>query len=191
MLNYIGFIMLAIFFALLIGRGIIMKRGGIDLLVVGQKDKRELWALLLGYALIIYIIASNCFPLPMFDFASRFFWNAEWPRWAGVFICAASHIVFIICMVSFGNSIRVGIDEEHAGKLVTTGIYAYSRNPLYVSMDALFLGLFLIFPNPGALFVLVMITLAFHFQIKKEEAFCRKQYGDSYERYCKNVRRYL
>ncbi|MDR1157752.1 MAG: isoprenylcysteine carboxylmethyltransferase family protein [Oscillospiraceae bacterium] len=191
MLNYIGFIMLMLFFVLMVGRGAIMKRNGITLLVVGQKNKRELPSFLLGYALMIYIVASNCFPLPMFAFANRFFWNAEWLRWAGAAVCAASHISFIVCMVSFGNSFRVGIDEKHAGELVTTGIYARSRNPMYTSLDALFFGIFLIFPNPGVLFVLAMITLTFHLQIKNEEAFCRKHYGTDYIRYCKKVRRYL
>jgi protein-S-isoprenylcysteine O-methyltransferase Ste14 len=191
MLNYIGFIMLMLFFALMIGRGIIMKRGGIALLVIGQKNKRELFSFLFGYALMIYIIASNCFPMPMFAFASRFFWNAEWPRWVGVAICAAAHIGFIACMVSFGSSFRVGIDEKHAGGLVTTGMYARSRNPMYTSLYALFFGIFLIFPNFGALLVLVMISLTFHFQIKNEEAFCREHYGENYIRYCEKVRRYL
>jgi protein-S-isoprenylcysteine O-methyltransferase Ste14 len=46
-----------------------------------------------------------------------------------------------------GNSFHVGIDEERAGALVTGGMYAVSRNPMYVSLDILFWGLFLIFPN--------------------------------------------
>jgi protein-S-isoprenylcysteine O-methyltransferase Ste14 len=183
--------MLMLFFVLMIGRGVIMKRNGIALLVIGQKDKRELPSFLLGYALMIYIVASNCFPLPMFAFAGRFFWNAEWLRWVGVAVCAVAHTCFIACIFSFGNSFRVGIDEENAGVLVTTGMYARSRNPMYTSLDTLFLGIFLIFPNPGMLFVLVMIAFTFRFQIKNEEAFCRKRYGEDYIRYCEKVRRYL
>jgi protein-S-isoprenylcysteine O-methyltransferase Ste14 len=183
--------MFMLFFALMIGRGVIMKRNGIALLVIGQKDKRELPSFLFGYALMIYIIASNCFPLPIFAFAGRFFWNADRLRLAGVAVCAVAHTGFIVCMISFGNSFRVGIDEEHAGKLVTTGIYSRSRNPMYTSLYALFFGIFLIFPNFGALFVLVMVSFTFHFQIENEEAFCRKRYGKDYIRYCEKVRRYL
>jgi protein-S-isoprenylcysteine O-methyltransferase Ste14 len=191
MLDYIGFIMLALFFALMAGRGVVMKRSGITLLVIGQKNKRELPSFLLGYALVAYIIASNCFPLPMLAFAGRFFWNAEWLRWAGAAICAAAHVGFVACMVSFGNSFRVGIDGEHAGGLVTTGMYAHSRNPMYTSLDALFFGIFLIFPNFGALLVLVMLALSYHFQVKQEEAFCSERYGGDYNRYREKVRRYL
>jgi protein-S-isoprenylcysteine O-methyltransferase Ste14 len=191
MLNYIGFIMLMLFFVFMIGRGAMMKRNGITLLVIGQKHRRELPSFLFGYALVIYIIASNCFPLPMFAFVDRFFWDVEWLRWVGVAVCAAAHVSFIVCIVSFGNSFRVGVDEEHAGGLVTTGMYACSRNPMYVSLDALFCGIFLIFPNPGALLVLVTLPLTFHFQIKKEEVFCREHYGADYIRYCEKVRRYL
>ncbi|MDR2670360.1 MAG: hypothetical protein LBC26_01385, partial [Oscillospiraceae bacterium] len=80
LINDIGFIMLMLFFALMIGRGFVMGQKGITLLVIGQKNKRELFSFLFGYALMIYIIASNCFPLPMPTFANRFFWNAEWLR---------------------------------------------------------------------------------------------------------------
>jgi protein-S-isoprenylcysteine O-methyltransferase Ste14 len=36
--------------------------------------------------------------------------------------------------MSFGTSFRVGIDVEHPDKLVTTGIFAVSRNPIYVGL---------------------------------------------------------
>jgi protein-S-isoprenylcysteine O-methyltransferase Ste14 len=191
MLNYIGFFMLMLFFALMAGRGVVMSRKGIRLLVIGQKSKNELPSFLFGYALAIYIIASNCFPLPMPEFASRLFWSAEWPRWTGVAVCALAQACFIVCLISFGNSFRVGIDEEHPGPLVTTGMYSHSRNPMYASLDDLFFGIFLIFPNLGALLVLVMIALVFHLQIKEEEAFCLKQYGDEYAQYRKRTRRYI
>ena len=62
---------------------------------------------------------------------------------------------------------------------------------MYASLDALFFGLFLIFPNPGALAVAALIGAGFHVQILKEERFCRKQYGEEYVRYCEKVRRYF
>ena len=40
------------------------------------------------------------------------------------------------------RSFRVGIDNEHPDKLVTTGVFAYSRNPIYVGFIALLLGQF-------------------------------------------------
>jgi protein-S-isoprenylcysteine O-methyltransferase Ste14 len=191
MLSIIGFSVLMLFFALMIGRSIIMKRKGITVLVIGQKDRRQLPSFLFIYALFTYIISSNCFPLPIPAFVNRFFWDAEWLRMIGAGLCMLGHVGFIISFVSFGNSFRVGIDEERAGALVTHGMYALSRNPMYVSLDMLFCGLFLIFPNPGALFVVAMITVGFHRQILNEENFCRQHYGEAYVCYCEKVRRYF
>jgi protein-S-isoprenylcysteine O-methyltransferase Ste14 len=85
----------------------------------------------------------------------------------------------------------VGVDEKRAGTLATGGMFAVSRNPIYVSLDALFLGLFFIFPNPGALFVAIFIASAFHAQTLNEEKFCRRHYGEAYIQYCRRVRIYL
>jgi protein-S-isoprenylcysteine O-methyltransferase Ste14 len=191
MFVYSGFAMLVLFLALMIGRGVVMKLNGVKLLVIGQKSSRELISFLFCYALVIYIIASNCFPLPMFHIVNRFFWNLEWLRRVGVLISAIANVSFFACIVSFGNSFRVGIDEERAGKFVNTGMFAVSRNPMTTSMDALFFGIFLVYPNLGTLAVLVVVAMVYHSQIKKEEAFCRSRYGEEYDKYCKRVRRYL
>jgi protein-S-isoprenylcysteine O-methyltransferase Ste14 len=191
MIKYFGFLMLMTFLALMVGRGVIMKRHGISLLVIGQKDKRALPPFLMGYVLFIYIISSNAFPLPMPSFAARFFWNAPWLQHLGGAISFLANLSFLACIISFGNSFRVGIDELNPGNLVTAGMYSISRNPMYTSFDALFIGIFLLYPNLGTLFVLALGLMSFHAQIIKEEAFCRKRYGEEYERYCKKVRRYL
>ncbi len=43
---------------------------------------------------------------------------------------------------SIGNLWRLGIDEKYPGKLVTKGIYAFTRNPIYLFFHLYFLGTF-------------------------------------------------
>src|SRR5436853_1302710 len=47
---------------------------------------------------------------------------------AGAAMVVAGILIFAVALVSFGDSWRVGIDSQTAGKLITTGIFAYSRN---------------------------------------------------------------
>ena len=53
----------------------------------------------------------------------------------------------VLSLVSFGNSFRDGIDVDEPGRLVTTGIFAVSRKPIYVGFFVFLLGQFLVFPN--------------------------------------------
>ena len=53
----------------------------------------------------------------------------------------------------FSRSFRIGIDTEHPDKLNTSGIFAFSRNPLYVALAGILTGEFMIFPNWNLLLV--------------------------------------
>jgi protein-S-isoprenylcysteine O-methyltransferase Ste14 len=96
-----------------------------------------------------------------------------------------------LSLVSFGKSFRVGIDVDHPDRLVTTGIFAVSRNPIYVGFACVLLGQFLVFPNWVLLIYLMAGIWLFNRQVLREEDFLRKHYGQEYVEYSKRVRRYL
>lgn len=99
--------------------------------------------------------------------------------------------LFGLAFVSFGDSWRVGFDVKTPGALVTTGVFAVSRNPIYVFLDLWFIGIFLI---NGTLIFLIFAVLALavlHWQILQEEEFLLKLYGQPYQSYCATTGRYL
>ena len=109
----------------------------------------------------------------------------------GVAMILGAFVLFSLALRALGNSWRLGIDENHPGQLVTTGIYAYSRNPIYLFFDLYFLGTFLI---NGSLFFLVMAVLGalnLHYQILQEERFLSRAHGAAYEAYCARTPRYV
>ena len=100
-------------------------------------------------------------------------------------------IVFLLAFLSFGKSWRIGIDRQTPGTLVTSGVFGITRNPIYVAFHLYFIGIFLI---NGTLFFLVfalMAAVAVHFQIRREEEFLKRQYGESFQEYCRRTPRYL
>jgi protein-S-isoprenylcysteine O-methyltransferase Ste14 len=113
------------------------------------------------------------------------------PGWVGLALCLVALIGFALTLVSFGDSFRVGIDEHTTDKLVTSGMFAISRNPIYVCFLMFFTGLFLIHRNIVIAVSVVLFALAIHRQVLREEMFLASHYGEEYENYCKKVRRYL
>ena len=77
-------------------------------------------------------------------------------------------------------------------KLVTSGIYRFTRNPIYLGF-ALMLAGFPLFSGTvwGALLVPVLIVNLNNLVIQREEAYLEKKFGDEYARFKSRVRRWL
>jgi protein-S-isoprenylcysteine O-methyltransferase Ste14 len=119
------------------------------------------------------------------------FFHSEVIAWAGVFFCLAGLGLLLWSLVSFGQSFRVGIDTEHPDKLITSGVFVFTRNPIYVAMILILLGQFLIFSNWILLIYLAAGIWLIHRQILREEAYLKPHYGKEYLEYSNRVRRYL
>ncbi len=76
--------------------------------------------------------------------------------------------------------------------LVTTGIYRYTRNPMYLGMALVLLGTALLLGSMAGLIVvpLFMVIIQTRF-IQAEEEMLRELFGDDYKNYCARVRRWL
>ena len=99
--------------------------------------------------------------------------------------------IFILALVSFGASWRIGIDAKTPGSLVTTGMFSLSRNPIFVFLDLYAFGTFLINGTLGFLLFALALTAGIHYQILQEESFLRRTYGTAYQDYCRRTARYL
>lgn len=67
--------------------------------------------------------------------------------------------------------------------LITTGAYAYTRNPLYLSATILFLGWSLVFMSTFLLMVTMLFLPLFRFAANWEEEELTDRFGDEYMSY--------
>ena len=74
---------------------------------------------------------------------------------------------------------------------VLEGPYRFSRNPQWVGLFLVLLGLAISAKSWLLVVIVLVIGLTYHIQILAEEELCRAQYGDTYERYLQTVPRYL
>jgi len=89
------------------------------------------------------------------------------------------------------NSWRIGIDTENSTKLVTKGFFSISRNPIFLGVMIANVGLFLVLPNAFTLLILSLSITSINTQIRLEEEFLTKVFGEEYKTYCRKVRRWL
>jgi protein-S-isoprenylcysteine O-methyltransferase Ste14 len=110
---------------------------------------------------------------------------------AGLILAHLALFWIVLAQQQMKNSWRIGIDEKNKTGLVTHGLFAYSRNPVFLGMLFSVLGLFLVLPNLLTFFVAGSSYIIIQIQIRLEEVFLQKQHGDAYALYRATVRRLL
>ncbi len=107
-----------------------------------------------------------------------------------VVMCLA-FLLNVVFTVSVGKTIRDAFAAEEEPTLVTTGIYGYVRHPGYLALFAVAFGGFLLIPNLIALAWLVYTCVVVYGHTLEEESKLVQIYGEAYERYQREVGRFL
>lgn len=115
-----------------------------------------------------------------------------WFRGIGVILGTAGTGVFVVSVITMRDSWRAGVPKDEKTELVTSGIYAYSRNPAFLGFDLIYIGELAMFFNWYLLAVTLLAVVILHLQIVHvEEDFLNAAFGDEYLAYRKKVRRYI
>jgi len=141
-------------------------------------------------------------------FFALWFWLL--PRWLGfdVEAAGAEHwrwLAAVPSVLGFAVALRCVWDFGWTGhgtpapiapptRLVVVGFYRYVRNPMYVGFATGWIGLWIVFghANPRLIAAVAAAALGVHlFVVFYEEPTLRQKFGGEYERYCRNVRRWL
>lgn len=81
---------------------------------------------------------------------------------------------------------------DKTSALVTGGLYALSRNPMYLGIAVILVGFAIRLGNPvSALVIPIFIWYNTKFQIKPEEEVLSEKFGAEYDAYRKKVRRWI
>jgi protein-S-isoprenylcysteine O-methyltransferase Ste14 len=188
MQKYLAALTFILLIGLVIGSVQNLKRKDVEAMKFGKLDKTDF--LIPPIALFyFYLVFASAFGLP--SPATQQFFNSAVLAWLGVAFCLVGLVLLSWSMLSFGRSFRIGIDTEHPDQLITRGIFAFSRNPIYVAFALVLLGQFLVFSNWVLLVYLLAAFWLFHRQVLREEEFLKQHYGQEFSDYCSRVRRYF
>ncbi|GAB1472051.1 isoprenylcysteine carboxylmethyltransferase family protein [Chloroflexota bacterium] len=186
--KYFAALTIVLMFGMVLTRVLMLKKRGIEAMNFGRIDKTDFLIPPVAF-FYFYLVFAHTFNLP--TVSTQEFFHSEIIAWIGVFSCVAGLALLLWSLVSFGKSFRVGIDMQRPDELITTGIFEFSRNPIYTAFALILLGQFLIFPNWIILLYTGAGTWLFHRQVLREEDYLKKRYGKEYGEYSNRVRRYL
>ena len=147
------------------------------------------------------------FPPPLL-FAAGFLlgWliHRRWPRpllpaeWystgeaIGLAAVVAAVAIVIWAFATFLRHRTAIYPNQPAARIVRDGPYRWTRNPMYVSMTVIYVGLTLLVNALLPLLLLpFVLVLLVRLVINREERYLRSAFSDEYAAYCRDVRRWL
>ena len=84
-----------------------------------------------------------------------------------------------------------GLSGAPPERLVDTGIYAWTRNPMYLGHIIYMIGVAAVFQSWFAALISVARTVWFHFRVLRDERGLSERFGEPYIAYTKRVRRWF
>ena len=139
---------------------------------------------LYGIGLVAVLVLRWSWPLPISE--------SSVPFWLGLSFLALGGALAL-----WGHKIMRAADTNVNPSLpttaiVTSGPFRISRNPLYLALNLLFLGLTLAINTYWGLIALVLLLPVMHHGVVlREERYLERKFGESYLHYKDRVRRYL
>lgn len=140
---------------------------------------------LFGFGIAMYLL-DRFLPFGEFDFFGRTYLKS--------FLLLLAVLISMISLGQFFASKTTAdpTKPEKASKLVTTGIYRYTRNPMYLAMLLLLLALGLSLGNAfNVLLAAGFVGYMNRFQIIPEERALLTIFRKEYQQYCTKVRRWF
>jgi protein-S-isoprenylcysteine O-methyltransferase Ste14 len=194
--KYLQLSLLTLFTLVLTIRYIVSLAKGQRPVLLLKKDKTAKERLVLAIpvtsvAVTALLILRQTFTPHIGTFLAAGFRLPVWLQWTGFVISGLSFVLLISAYWSLGNNWRVGTGDEHVEKLVNTGVFHYTRNPVYLFFNLYLTGLFLLNGHFIMLALLFLVMVTLHLLIAEEEAFLERRFGIIYQQYKKKTPRYF
>lgn len=148
--------------------------------------------LIIGVAACLLVVLIYALWPAGYEYMGPLFWmESDLNAWIGVGLCIASLLWIVAAQSQMGASWRIGFDPKEKTELVRSGLFAISRNPIFLGMAVTLLGLFLCLPNAFTFALLTGGGALIQVQVRLEEEYLADKHGRPYKDYCRQVPRWL
>ncbi len=163
-------------------------------LVPEQRRERLVW--LVWVPLVVLWIAlpwtalnHRAGPLAVPAFALALPWGAV--RYLAAAGAVACFLLTLRCWKRMGKDWRMDVSEKNRNALITDGLFARVRHPIYALSIGLMLCTAVILPSPPMLVLAAIHVALMAMKARSEEAHLLRMHGDSYARYVARTGRFL
>lgn len=155
---------------------------------ISQRPNRIPWPPILVLTAIVTAWALES----MWPAASLFEGSMPWLRIVGVVIALAGIGFDLAAMVAMHRARTNVMPNRGAQHLVSTGVFAISRNPIYLGNTLLLAGIALAWPLPWLLLTaLISALLVDRLAIRREERHLSARFGAAFAEYMQRVPRWI
>lgn len=145
--------------------GFLQKRHGIRTHQIGRRKEKELHT-------VATLMRVATLGAPIAQLLSiAFGWNhlPAGARFMGFLIGLLGDGIFLLSILCMKDSWQAGIPDKDKTELVTAGIYKFSRNPAFLGLDFMYVGVLLMYGNLLTLGFSLFAMVMLHLQILQEE----------------------
>jgi len=136
-----------------------------------KKENRIIYAIFLG--MVVSWVYAVFLPLQL---------GTIW-LYSGLIICLFGMVFTIIAILNFATSPK--------DKVVTTGLYHFTRNPTYIGMILMQIGLGIACTSWLFLLLTVALIILLNADLSTEERYCLYRFGDDYRKYKNRTPRWI
>ena len=112
--------------------------------------------------------------------------------WLSLLLALVGFVGTVGAQQAMGRSWRIGVEATERTELVESGVFGWSRNPVFLAMIATLTGLTLVVPNVVQLSALACLVIAVEVQIRwVEEPYLLRTHGAAYAGYASRVGRFV
>lgn len=114
-------------------------------------------------------------------------------HYIGVMLFLIGLVIMLSCIINFAVKGRGTLSPVDPTKLlVISGLYKFSRNPMYVGVMMILIGEAIFYQSVYLWIYLILVYIAFNiFIMLHEEPRLKKDFGEEYSKYCQKVRRWV
>lgn len=115
-----------------------------------------------------------------------------WADFVGGLLIGGAVLLFAMALVAFRQTRTTIIPHREAERLITSGIYAHSRNPIYLADTLILTGFILRWDAvPALVLIPIFVWIIEKRFIEPEEKMLRRKFRADFARYCRKTRRWL